>query len=413
MTRLPAILFFVAMTFLCWGTYGPVLHIGQEMMEHSRWRPFICVGMAYFIIAVLGPWLMMSRNGEQGRWTMSGIIWSFGAGVITAIGALGIILAFNFGGKPVYVMPLVFGCSPVVNTLVTMCMTGSHKQTRWPFYVAILLVALGAAGVFIFKPKPVKATPAAAVESIETTQILLAQSDDKANEKEATTENSKTENDETEHGETSDEHATTAAPESNLLKVLLSVLTTVVCWGSYGPLLHRGQVKMGNSRLRPFICVGLAYFLIAVLVPIFFLYQYGEPGRFGFLGTIWSLVAGALGAFGSLGIILAFTSGGKPVYVMPLIFGMAPVINTLTSMGQSYYRANTVGDISKMFIVSLCLVIVGAVSVLIFAPKNKPKPPPADPTPPSDSPTAAPPTASAEDASSEDASSSENGGNSE
>ena len=35
-----------------------------------------------------------------------------------AIGALGIILAFNFGGKPVYVMPLVFGGAPVITTLL-------------------------------------------------------------------------------------------------------------------------------------------------------------------------------------------------------------------------------------------------------------------------------------------------------
>ncbi len=40
------------------------------------------------------------------------------------------------------------------------------------------------------------------------------------------------------------------------------------CWGVYGPVLHKGQMAMQGSRLRPFICVGLAYFLIAVLVPL-------------------------------------------------------------------------------------------------------------------------------------------------
>ena len=360
--RLPAILFFVAFTFLCWGTYGPVLHIGQELMDHSRWRPFMCVGLAYFLIAVVGPWMMLGGKNEKGRWTFSGTVWSFIAGIITSIGALGIILAFNFGGKPVYVMPLVFGCSPVVNTVVTMFMTGSHNRIRWPFYVAVLLVALGAAGVFIFKPKPVKAHAAVSSEVVEQSRAFRAEAD-------ASEEKAEEEKEEAAE-ETTDEEST------SLFKVLLSVFVTVICWGSYGPLLHRGQVKMENCRLRPFMCVGLAYFAVAVLVPLYILWKYGEPGRFGIQGTLWSLVAGALGAFGSLGIILAFTSGGKPVYVMPLIFGMAPVINTLTSMGKSYMNSGEFGTIETPFIVSLCLVITGAVCVLLFAPRNKPAAPP-------------------------------------
>ena len=67
----------------------------------------------------LQPW------SEPGEWTMPGSAWSLAAGAAGAVGALGIILAFNFGGKPIYVMPLVFGGAPVVNTLITILGQGA------------------------------------------------------------------------------------------------------------------------------------------------------------------------------------------------------------------------------------------------------------------------------------------------
>lgn len=146
-----------------------------------------------------------------------------------------------------------------------------------------------------------------------------------------------------------------------------------LCWGSYGPFLHIGQMKMGGSRLRPFCCVGLAYFLIAVAVPLLILSVWNEPGRWTMSGTVWSIAAGSAGALGALGIILAFNFGGKPIYVMPLIFGFAPVVNTLTTMA----TAGTMTAVSVPFMCSLAVVITGAVTVLIFAPKPKPHAAPA------------------------------------
>ena len=106
-------------------------------------------------------------------------------------------------------------------------------------------------------------------------------------------------------------------------------------WGAYGPVLHKGQAAMHHSRLRPLICVGLAYFLIAVIVPYFFLGEMGEASTYRSIGTFWSLLGGTFGAVGALGIIMAFNSGGKPVFVMPLVFGGAPVINTLVTVAST------------------------------------------------------------------------------
>ncbi|MFM1752615.1 MAG: hypothetical protein RL119_1577, partial [Actinomycetota bacterium] len=86
------------------------------------------------------------------------------------------------------------------------------------------------------------------------------------------------------------------------------------------------------------------------------------------------------GALGALGIILAFNSGGKPIYVMPLVFGFAPVINTCISLTET----QAWGKVGPLFWVSLAVVIAGAITVLTKAPKAQHGPahaPPATPTP--------------------------------
>ncbi|HUG44476.1 MAG TPA: hypothetical protein VMN76_09570 [Acidobacteriota bacterium] len=112
---------------------------------------------------------------------------------------------------------------------------------------------------------------------------------------------------------------------------LIFVMGTVVCWGMYGPALHKGQVALGSS-MRALLCVGLAYFLIGVLVPVVSLWHQGELRGFTGLGFSYATAAGVLGALGALFIIWAFASGGLPTYVMPLVFAGAPLVNVVVSM---------------------------------------------------------------------------------
>jgi hypothetical protein len=112
----------------------------------------------------------------------------------------------------------------------------------------------------------------------------------------------------------------------------------------------------------------MAYVLIAVAVPLVLRAVIGDKGFLTLSGTTWSLAGGVAGALGSLGVILAFTYGGKPLYVMPLVFGGAPVINTFISIA----TAPSLTSISPFFYAGLIVVVAGAVSVLIFAPRGKP-----------------------------------------
>ena len=112
---------------------------------------------------------------------------------------------------------------------------------------------------------------------------------------------------------------------------IIFALGAVICWGMYGPTLHTGQMKLGNP-LRALLCVGVAYFLVGVLVPLASLSAQGQLTNFNAAGVTWATVGGALGALGAVCIIWAFRNGGLPHYVMPLVFGGAPLVNVLVSM---------------------------------------------------------------------------------
>jgi drug/metabolite transporter (DMT)-like permease len=114
------------------------------------------------------------------------------------------------------------------------------------------------------------------------------------------------------------------------MKWLLFVVGAVLSWGAYGVLLHQGQTQLANP-LKALLCVGVAYFLIGVLVPAVSLGAQGDLAQFNRGGLITATLAGALGALGAVCIIYAFRFGGLPLYVMPLVFGGAPIVNVLLS----------------------------------------------------------------------------------
>jgi len=342
----------IALTAFCWGVYGPVLHFGREAM-HSNLRPFMCVGLAYFVIAVIVPLALLARGGERGGWTSKGVLWSMLAGTAGSLGALGVIIALGFGGKPIYVMPLVFGGAPVVNTLLTAFMNRGFDQLKAPFLAGLILVITGAVTVLVFKPQP-QAHAAPAAVAVEAQKA----SADDASAEAAPIDAVRTE---------TAKPATVEKKAERFLEILLSIAMAMFSWGAYGPVLHRGQAAMGGSRLRPLICIGAAYFLIAVLVPLALLVPMGDKGTWEITGTLWSLGAGSVGALGALGTILAFACGGKPFTVMPVVFGCAPVINTLTTLALAHTPTTA---ISPWFLAGLLVVAAGAATVLAFGPRG-------------------------------------------
>ena len=146
---------------------------------------------------------------------------------------------------------------------------------------------------------------------------------------------------------------------------ILFVAGAVLSWGAYGVLLHKGQVLLG-SPLKALLCVGVAYFLIGVLVPVATLSAQGGLSNFNSGGLITATVAGALGAAGAACIIYAFRTGGLPLYVMPLVFGGAPIVNVLVSLAIHPPKS----AIHPMLYLGFVLASVGAAMVLYFRPSS-------------------------------------------
>jgi hypothetical protein len=144
---------------------------------------------------------------------------------------------------------------------------------------------------------------------------------------------------------------------------LIFVAGAVLSWGAYGVLLHQGQTILRNP-LKALLCVGVAYFLIGVLVPVATLAAQGQLGGFDSRGLLTATVAGALGAIGAACIIWAFRTGGLPVYVMPLVFGGAPIVNVLLSMVMHPPKVAP----NPLLYVGFVLASVGAGMVLYFRP---------------------------------------------
>jgi hypothetical protein len=146
---------------------------------------------------------------------------------------------------------------------------------------------------------------------------------------------------------------------------IVFALGAALSWGIYGPLLHKGQVQLG-SPLRALLCVGVAYFLVGVLVPVFALSSQGQLKGFTTGGSTAATLAGTLGAIGAVCIIWAFRSGGVPTYVMPLVFGLAPVVNVIYSMATHPPKTAP----NPMLWVGFLFASIGAALVLYFKPQS-------------------------------------------
>lgn len=159
-------LIFAILTVSSWGLYGVFLHNGQLTMKDPnvdpsedatarRFKSFLFVGLAYLLVAVIGSALMLVGTGAEWTFPGKGVSWSFAAGVVGAIGAFGVLLAFGNGGKPAVVMSIVFAGAPIVNAIVATLShppEGGWGTIRWQFVLGILLAALGGCLVTFFKP---------------------------------------------------------------------------------------------------------------------------------------------------------------------------------------------------------------------------------------------------------------------
>ena len=131
---------------------------------------------------------------------------------------------------------------------------------------------------------------------------------------------------------------------------LLCVAIAGLAWGTYVPIIFYGGFELGgkaNSRLVAILCVGIAYFLVGVLLPLVLfmtgVFPWPKSEEMKSVGLVFSGLAGVAGAVGAICVIFASTAaiqgatsaGLSPstyrVFIAPLIFGLAPIINVLVA----------------------------------------------------------------------------------
>jgi hypothetical protein len=332
----PVVLAFIAGAVASWGLYVPVVHKAAAQLE-SKLSAFLFVGVAYFLVAVLVPAVLIflckydpTTKGAP-NFRAGPIGWGIAAGTAGAVGALCVIMAATNAGKggALFVAPLVFAGAPIVNTIATI--TWFHpvkKLPDWRFFCGLLLAVAGAGLVMIFKDS----SSAATTKSVFT------------------------------------------------LNVLGYVAGAVLSWGLYVPVVHEAAMKL-QSSLRAFLFVGVAYFLVAVLVPAFVIFGGNDPTaganpNFFAVPIGWGIGAGVAGAAGALCVIFAVTNAGKggALYVAPLVFAGAPIVNTIATITY-FHKVDKLPEVP--FFLGLLLAAGGAAMVMIF----KPKPAPPEPAP--------------------------------
>ena len=180
---------------LSWGTYVPIIFYGGTELTTKpgtiggRLASILCVGVAYFVMAVLVPIVVMgTREDAKPEWKLNGLIFSSLAGVMGAVGAICVIMASKAavdqakleGVNPatyrIYIAPLIFCLAPMINTLMSLIwhpkagdpwhFVNPLESLSWKLALGILLVAAGVFLVLLSKEQAEasKSAPPAPVE---------------------------------------------------------------------------------------------------------------------------------------------------------------------------------------------------------------------------------------------------------
>lgn len=196
---------YVILAGLAWGTYVPIIFYGGTELTTKpgtiggRLASILCVGVAYFVLGVIVPVILMSlREDAKPDWKTNGLIFSALAGVAGAVGAICVIFASkaavdaakgdfeaqeaalvakmgtetnpemkteienelnayraerskHLASYRIYIAPLIFSLAPLINTLLSL-VWHPQKDNPWHFGfdmpswhlpLGILLVAVG------------------------------------------------------------------------------------------------------------------------------------------------------------------------------------------------------------------------------------------------------------------------------
>ena len=140
-------------TAIFWGCYGPTIGNAQAPKTPgspplwSPFKPYVFIGVAYLVIAIVGGLIMMKVKGDS--FSFSGqhfapAKWGFLAGCLGAFGALCLTSAMMISkGNALLVMPIVFGGAVSVTALVSALRLKDHVEISPMLWGGMLLTVVG------------------------------------------------------------------------------------------------------------------------------------------------------------------------------------------------------------------------------------------------------------------------------
>jgi len=171
-TLLPFI--FAAGTALCWGLYGPTL--GKARLADataSPFKPYVGIGVAYLVIAILGGLIAMKLVGRDSfSFTDAVSKWGFAAGTLGALGALSLTLAMFSGGAriPHAVMPVVFGGAVTITAIYTIVGSGGVLRGGPLLWAGVIGMGVSAILIAANTPHPHPPKPAGTTVTTEAVE---------------------------------------------------------------------------------------------------------------------------------------------------------------------------------------------------------------------------------------------------
>ena len=161
---------------------------------------------------------------------------------------------------------------------------------------------------------------------------------------------------------------------------IIFALLTVLSWGVYGVILHKGRglMPMGaetpHASLKAFLLVCVAYAIIGIVAAVLIKLR-GSNWSFTGSGITWSFIAGVAGALGAFTLVLALGAAAPlkgtaaAAAVMPIVFAGAPIINTITAM-LLHPPEGGFKSLPVPFLVGCLMAASGAFLVAKYAPSN-------------------------------------------
>jgi drug/metabolite transporter (DMT)-like permease len=166
MNKMTIPILFAIGTAIFWGCYGPTIGMAQSprgaagpLQPPEGWTPFkpyVFIGIAYLVIAIIGGLAMMKYSGDSFSYSGTHFAtakWGFLAGCLGAFGALCLTTAMMTSrGNALLVMPIVFGGAVSVTAIVSVLRLHEGQTINPLLWLGMLLTVAGVVVVAMNTP---------------------------------------------------------------------------------------------------------------------------------------------------------------------------------------------------------------------------------------------------------------------